>query len=227
MRRAALVNRRAAPSAIQPDRTFYEQSVKKTVRGNLILTRSSQRKHRNWRSPIASLANNLAEVVRAGFRPREPRIRVHVAARMRVGEKWTDVTILNISSRGLMARTTTVPPARSFVEIRRGPNVVIVGKVVWSDDRHFGIRTQDRIGISMMSDDGSVTAAAHDPAVERRTQARPHTPDPLEAFERSRRKAALAQFATIVAAGGIGAVLLSQLVTKVLATPFGEIARHL
>jgi hypothetical protein len=165
-------------------------------------------------------------VVRAGFRPREQRIRVHVAARMRVGEKWADITILNISSRGLMARAASVPPSRSFVEIRRGPNVVIVGKVVWQDDRHFGIRTQDRIGISMMSDDGSV-AAAHDPAVERRTQSRPHSPDPLAAFERSRRKAALAQFGTIVAAGGVSAVLLMELVTKVLGTPFGEIARHL
>jgi hypothetical protein len=118
-----------------------------------------------------------------------------------------------------------VPPARSYIEIRRGANVTIVGKVVWQDDRHFGIRTQDRVGISMLSDDGSVTAAPHDPVVERRTQSRPHSPDPLAAFERSRRKAALFQFGTIVAGGGVSAVLLPT-GHQVYWARFGEIALH-
>jgi hypothetical protein len=173
------------------------------------------------------LATNLAEAVRAGFRPREPRIRVHVAARMFVVDKWHDITILNISSRGLMARTNMVPPARSYVEIRRGANVTIVGKVVWRDDRHFGIRTQDRIGISMMSDDGAVTAAQHDPGVERRSQTRSRPLDPAEAFERSRRKAALFQFVTLTGGGVVGAIVLANVVMEVLGKPFMTIANHL
>lgn len=141
--------------------------------------------------------------------------------------KWHDITILNISSRGLMARTSVVPPARSYIEIRRGANVTIVGKVVWQDDRHFGIRTQDRIGISMLSDDGSVAAAPHDPLVERRAQPRPRSVDPAEAFERSRQKAALLQFVAFAGGGVVGAFVLANAIMDVLGKPFMTIAAHL
>jgi hypothetical protein len=165
--------------------------------------------------------------MRAGFRPREPRIRVHVPARMCADGTWHDITILNISTRGLMARTNAVPQARSYIEIRRGANVTIVGKVVWQDDRHFGIRTQDRIGISMLSDDGSVTAAPHDPVVERRAEPRPRKLDPAEAFERSRQRAALFQFVALTGGGVVGAFVLASVVMDVLGKPFMTIASHL
>jgi hypothetical protein len=147
---------------------------------------------------------------------------------MFVSDKWHDITILNISSRGLMAHTNMVPPARSYIEIRRGANVTIVGKVVWRDDRHFGIRTQDRLGISMMSDEGCVTAAAsHDPAVERRTQSRARQVDPAAAFERSRQKAALFQFVALTGGGVAGAVIIANVVMDVLGPPFMTIVNHL
>lgn len=165
--------------------------------------------------------------MRAGFRPREPRIRVHVPARMCSGETWHDITILNISSRGLMARTNVVPPARSYVEIRRGAKVLIVGKVVWHDDRHFGIRTQDRIGISMMSDDGSAAAAPHDPAVERRAQPRAEANDPAEAFARNRQRAALFQFAALSGGGVAGAIVIANVVMDVLSRPLAAVASQL
>ncbi|QJU57820.1 PilZ domain-containing protein [Sphingomonas sp. AP4-R1] len=173
------------------------------------------------------MANSLVDVVRAGFRPREPRIRVHVPARMCAGETWHDITILNISSRGLMARTKVVPPSRSYVEIRRGAKVTIVGKVVWHDDRHFGIRTQDRIGISMMSDDGSVAAPSHDPVTERRARPRAEANDPAEAFERNRQKAAMFQFAALSGGGVAGAIVIANVVMDVLAHPLAVVASKL
>ena len=178
------------------------------------------------RYSIASLANTLAERVRTGFLPREPRIRVHVPARMCIEGTWIDITILNISSRGLMARTDKVPAARSYVEIRRGA-AAIVGKVVWQDDRHFGIRTQDRIGVAMLSDLGAASTRQHDPVIERRAQPRPGQRDPGEAFERNRQKAAMLQFAVLTAGGFAGALAIGAIVMEGLATPLAAVASHL
>ena len=144
---------------------------------------------------------------------------------MRCGDEWTDITILNISSRGLMARATDVPAARSYVEIRRGPSTTIVGKVVWHDSRHFGIRTQDRIGIEMLSDGCSATRP--DPAVERRARPRSSRTDPSDAFARSRQKAALFQFAILALAGIAGAIVIGGTVMNVLGRPFAAIAQQL
>ena len=176
---------------------------------------------------MGNLRANLADVVRAGFRPREPRVRVHAAARMKAGGKWQDIVILNISSRGLMARSETIPASRSYVEIRRSTNVTIIGKVIWYDDQHFGIRTQDRIHVSMMGGNacGDAAAKASSVLVERRAQAR--STDPAEAFERSQRIAGLQQFGALVVAGGLGAMFLTEMVTNIFAAPVAEIARHL
>lgn len=176
------------------------------------------------RRSIGTLAGNLVEVVRAGFRPREPRVRVHVPARMRSGETWSDITILNVSSRGLMARASSVPAARSYIEIRRGADLVIVGKVIWHDSCHFGIRTQDRVGVDALMSGSATTGPRRDPSSERRTQPRI---DPAEAFERSRRRAALFQFALLAVGGLACAVLIGGGVVHVLGAPLKAIADHL
>jgi len=140
---------------------------------------------------------------------------------------WIDITILNISSRGLMARTGKVPPPRAYIEIRRGA-ATIVGKVVWQDDGHFGIRTQDRISVAMLSDmDAASTPATHDPVIERRAQPRPGQVDPGEAFERNRRKAAMIQFAVLTAGGFGGAIAIGAIVMETLAKPLAAVASHL
>jgi hypothetical protein len=147
---------------------------------------------------------------------------------MKAGSNWHDIVILNVSSRGLMARSKCIPAPRSYVEIRRGTNVTIVGKVIWHDDQHFGIRTQDRISVSMMGGNGGGDAATTPSSsipVERRTRSR--SDEPAEAFHRAQRIAALQQFGALVAAGGVGALLLTEMVTRFLAAPFAEIAQHL
>ena len=176
---------------------------------------------------MANLRANLACVVRAGLRPREPRVRVHAAARMKAGSTWHDILILNISSRGLMARSKSIPAARSYVEIRLGTNAAIIGKVIWHDDEHFGIRTQDRIDISMISGNGCGDAAAKPSPVFVERRARVRAEDPVEAFERSQRIAGLQQFGAIVVAGGLGAMMLTEMVRTIFAAPIAEVVQHL
>lgn len=77
--------------------------------------------------------------------------------------------------------------------------------VIWHDDQQFGIRTRDRINVSMTSANGCGDAAAGPSswiAVERRARVR--SEDPAEAFHRSQRIAALQQFGAM-SGGGIRA----------------------
>ena len=177
---------------------------------------------------IANAAHHRVHALRSGFRPREPRTRVCLPARMRFGTSWTNITILNISSRGLMARADALPSNRSYVEIRRGQNATIVGKVVWHDDRHFGIRTQDRISLSMMADGATPPPdRPHDPSVERRAEPRgPHV-DPVEAFERNRRRAALSQFAVLTAGGLALIFVIGSLFLELMGASVGVVATYL
>ena len=75
------------------------------------------------------------------LKPREQRLKVILPARMKDNRGWHDVRILNISSKGLMARSPSDPSRGSYLELRRGPHV-IVAWVVWSDGGQFGIESQ-------------------------------------------------------------------------------------
>jgi len=76
------------------------------------------------------------------MKPREPRKKVMIKARMRVGAAWRDACILDLSSRGLMIQASDPPPGGSYLELRRGRHV-IVARVMWTRDRRAGLRSQD------------------------------------------------------------------------------------
>ena len=80
------------------------------------------------------------------IKPREPRRKVLIDARMHAGGTWRDVKVLNMSSRGLLLRAAVAPPRGSYTEIRRGLHVILA-RVVWTDGECFGVRTQDRLTI--------------------------------------------------------------------------------
>lgn len=76
----------------------------------------------------------------AGFRPRreggtdlqkkrEERVKVLAKARMRDGSAWSDVCLVNLSSRGAGLQCAAPPSTGTYVEIKRGSNVLIVGRV--------------------------------------------------------------------------------------------------
>src|SRR3546814_12398382 len=83
------------------------------------------------------------------LRSREKRAAACIKARMRADDGWSDVTIYNVSSRGLMARLGSPPVKGSYVEIWHR-NVCVVGQVRWAQGGRFGILSQDKIDISAL-----------------------------------------------------------------------------
>ncbi len=92
----------------------------------------------------------MLRVLQQGLRQREPRIKVLLPSRMKVGSAWADAVIHNVSSRGLLAAAEDAPAPGAYLEIRRGTNI-IVGRVMWRKDRFFGVRTQDAIDLAALS----------------------------------------------------------------------------
>ena len=91
-------------------------------------------------------------------RPREERVKVILPARMKDHRGWQDVRILNISSKGLMARAPAAPACGSYLELRRGQHVIVV-RVVWSDGLQFGAQAQSRLVPSDVIEGGSPPAS--------------------------------------------------------------------
>lgn len=89
------------------------------------------------------MAGNSAS---CSFKPRETRINVVVPARLRLGARWSDACILNVSARGVLIHTREAAERGSYVELRRGEQV-IVGRVMWRSGSRVGLRAQDRVPV--------------------------------------------------------------------------------
>ena len=61
----------------------------------------------------------------ASVKPREERQKVMIKARMRSGASWHDVCVLNVSLHGVGIQTAEAPARGTYVEIRRGPHVIV------------------------------------------------------------------------------------------------------
>ena len=163
-----------------------------------------------------------------GYKPREPRQKVVVAARMRVDGKYSDVCIRDISSRGMMLQAATPPRQGSYIEIFRAAHV-IVARVVWASDRRFGIQSQDRIDI------GAVIKAAPPsgpklPGQERRSADRSpkaSVADLGELAERNRHRSRAFEFGLFVLCGLLGSGLAAHIAYDMLASPLKRVSAHL
>ncbi|WP_183932801.1 PilZ domain-containing protein [Sphingomicrobium lutaoense] len=80
------------------------------------------------------------------MKTREPRTPVIIPARLRDRTGWTDATVLNMSQRGLMFTSSAQMQRGQYVELRRGP-YVIVARVAWTNGKHCGARSQDSLPI--------------------------------------------------------------------------------
>lgn len=154
----------------------------------------------------------------AGFRQREERVKVLVPSRMRAGAGWTDVTIHNVSSRGLMGGCDAPPVIGTYVEIRRG-SIVIIGRVMWAKGRFFGLRSQDKISVKALIDEPRQATAPRreneEKVLERRSEDRLQAEARLaRQLERSRAFASAFQYglaaAVILIVAGIGASTVYQ-----------------
>lgn len=141
-----------------------------------------------------------------------------IKARMRAGASWSDALILNMSSKGLLVRSDRSPSRGSYLEIRRGPHV-IVARVVWANSGRFGVQTQDPVPTDgLIQDPDGAQAPATPPGAgfkERRAIARPTE----VRHESSRQKGRAAEFAVIAFACAAMAILIGGAVVEVVAKP--------
>lgn len=155
---------------------------------------------------------------------REPRHDVHLAARLRDDESWSDASIRNISSRGMMLLIADPPPRGTYIEVRCG-SAVMIGRVMWAADGRCGLRTKDRLSVAELTMASAQRHERNGSEAERRVQARRHQPDAAAA--RSAMIGRMMQFAAtvalILAAGGF----LAHTIYGMLARPAKAVGQAL
>jgi len=141
---------------------------------------------------------------------------------MRLGARWSDVCILNMSSRGLMARSADAPLPGSYVEMRRGTHI-IVARVVWTDEQRFGATTQDVLPLDAIVSDQCETPTPIAAASERRKTPRDHVVD----HARSRHISRWMEYG-VFAAGAVSVALFAAVsLQDALAAPLAAVGSAL
>jgi len=163
-------------------------------------------------------------------KPREPRRTVLIRARMRTGSAWGGVNLLNLSSRGALAQAEASPPKGSYIEIRRGAQV-IVARVVWAEAQRFGLRTQDPIGIDDILADRDGSSSTGPPGqrhsdAERRAAPRPNGAA-RDRHEQSRLFARCLEYSCMAGFGAVMAVAVLDLARAALAGPLSQVGAAL
>jgi hypothetical protein len=152
------------------------------------------------------------------MKPREPRKKVMIKARMRVGAAWRDACILDMSSRGLMIQAADPPPGGSYLELRRGRHV-IVARVMWSRDRRAGLRSQDPLPTeAIIAEPDFSTGPPIVAGIERRAEPAARATRPTQ-HERSRWRSRAWEFASLAFIGGVLATFAFDAVANALERP--------
>ena len=152
------------------------------------------------------------------MKPREPRKKVMIKARMRVGAAWHDACILDMSSRGLMIQASDPPPGGSYLELRRGRHV-IVARVMWTRDRRAGLRSQDPLPTeAIISEPDFSSGPPIIAGVERRAEPLARA-RPAPQHEHSRWRSRAWEFASLAFIGGVLATFAFDAVANALERP--------
>lgn len=144
---------------------------------------------------------------------------------MRVVGSWGDVCILNISSRGLQLQAARPPQRGTYVEIRRGPHVII-GCVAWAKQHRFGVKSQgvlfiDAIVAEPGNEEKQRGPVAYVPADQR------SAPRPPPSAERSRAAGRAMEFACLAIVLIGGATAIYGAAEAALAVPLATVAEAL
>lgn len=154
---------------------------------------------------------------------REERRKTFVHARLRTDQGWSDVTIGNVSSRGLMLQGAAQLRRNEFIELHT-QRVSVVGRVVWVCGARCGVRTQDAVDVPALLARGPQKRPR--PGEERRRAARDsrpvRRPSAAETAEASRRFARAFDWTVVVVAAGTAGALMAQAVWGVLDTPLAQ-----
>jgi hypothetical protein len=149
--------------------------------------------------------------------PREWRRRVIISVRMRAGASWSDASILNISSRGVMLRTVNPLVPGTTIELRKGDQR-IVGRIVWRDGLRAGLCSEEILPVADFTFH-SAERAAQIPATTLRSGGR--------RADQSRIKARLMEFGSIVLIAVCLGGTMANLVWQYLDAPLAEIGAAL
>ena len=145
---------------------------------------------------------------------------------MRAGSNWGDASILNLSPRGMLIRTFSPPTVGSVAEVKRGCQIIL-GRVVWSADHQFGMRTADTISVNEFADNGSLALAGAYPsprAVNARSAIGLNAEDEVDRSKRSSRQW---QFACAAAFGLAAAGFAAISAHSILSEPLSAVSRSL
>jgi len=166
----------------------------------------------------------------ATVKPREPRRKVFIAARMRCDGHWTDVRVLDAASRGFLIQAHQPPQKGAYIELGRGPRT-FVARVVWSHHQRFGVRTQDTIDVAAFVDPSTGKQSeparrADTAAIERRSADR-RREAVGERLVHSRGRARTLEYCSIVAVVAVAAMALMGLVEQLLTNPLASVSSAL
>lgn len=165
------------------------------------------------------MGSSVKSQLGSSFKPREERKALILAARMQADQGWRDVTVRNVSSRGMMLSCNMPPPRNSYVEIRYRTSC-IVGRVIWSNAGSFGIRSQDTIDLStMLSKSTGPAVRATDRGRTRGSSRESVQMRALPAADASRILARLFDWSAISLAVGLGALAIADLAGLALRQP--------
>jgi hypothetical protein len=162
------------------------------------------------------------------LKPREERRKTVLRARLRTDRGWSDVTIGNVSSRGLLIQCPSPLPRNSFIEVRHR-NQCIVGRIVWTHGAKCGVRTQDIVDISGLLSQAPQKRRA--PGEERRAaprdqrRARPRAPE--ETAAASRRFARAFDWTIMVVAAGAAGAFMAEAAWAALGAPLAQVTTAL
>lgn len=134
---------------------------------------------------------------------------------MKAAADWHDACILNISSRGMLLQAAEPPVRGSYLEIRRGP-FVIVARVMWAKSHRFGVKSQDVLPIDAIVHDVEAPVVGEGVRVgERRVAGRAQ----MATAQRSRHQGRMIEYGFAIALALAGAGFVASEVQAVLTAP--------
>lgn len=163
------------------------------------------------------------------LKQREERKTVFVRARLRTDRGWSDVTIGNVSSRGLLLQGVAPLRRNDFIEVRYG-HICIVGRIVWTGGSRCGVRTQEKVDVAGLLAPPATRRRKRGEdrrAVARKVEAPRRRPAAADKAEASRRTARLFDWAIIAIGGGAAAAFVAQFAYSTLDTPLASVGAAL
>jgi hypothetical protein len=154
-------------------------------------------------------------------RQREPRHDVQLRARMQADGPFIDVSIRNISSRGMLLESPNPPRVGEYVELFG--TVTAVGRVVWKDENSFGISTRDRVNVPLILGRPEGRPERAQPQLKSSIRKK----DYAEAAEGSRRLGRAMDFAVIALATASFGAFFALLAYGVLSQPLDALGKLL